>query len=393
MEFFRDTKIEFMKYRRRWVVVSAALLLVSVFAVLVRGKLNVGIDFAGGTQLTLKFKTDPTVDRLRDIIAAAGVGEVQIQRFGDAGSGEVLIKAPTVDASEEGSRDQIIDALDEAFNGSVSGLDLNRAGVATLADLLLELDTESLGFADPEAARAHHEGVAAKLLSIRRSEGIVTDWTQFESLDVDAATLEAVQLRAALGEFAVLGAENVGPQIGSELRLKGIMAIGFSLLGMLAYIWFRFELRYGIGALVAVLHDVMITLGLFSLTGFEFNLTTIAGFLTLVGYSVNDSVVVFDRVRENLRRSRRSLEETMNLSVNQTLSRTVLTSGTTLLAMGCVLVLGGDVLRGFAFILTVGVIVGTYSSIYVASPFALWWEERFGRQARSQRKESKAVRA
>ncbi|MDH3745787.1 MAG: hypothetical protein OES47_11870, partial [Acidobacteriota bacterium] len=279
MEFFRDTKIEFMKYRRRWVVVSAALLLVSVFAVLVRGKLNVGIDFAGGTQLTLKFKTDPTVDRLRDIIAAAGVGEVQIQRFGDAGSGEVLIKAPTVDASEEGSRDQIIDALDEAFNGSVSGLDLNRAGVATLADLLLELDTESLGFADPEAARAHHEGVAAKLLSIRRSEGIVTDWTQFESLDVDAATLEAVQLRAALGEFAVLGAENVGPQIGSELRLKGIMAIGFSLLGMLAYIWFRFELRYGIGALVAVLHDVMITLGLFSLMGFEFNLTTIAGFL------------------------------------------------------------------------------------------------------------------
>jgi preprotein translocase subunit SecF len=144
---------------------------------------------------------------------------------------------------------------------------------------------------------------------------------------------------------------------------------------MLCYITFRFELRYGIGALVAVTHDVLVVLGLFAWAGFEFNLTTIAGFLTLVGYSVNDTVVVFDRVRENLRRSRRdSFVTTINKSLNQTLSRTVLTSGTTLLTVGSLLFFGGDVLRGAAFILTVGVIVGTYSSIYVASPFALLWE-------------------
>jgi len=142
-----------------------------------------------------------------------------------------------------------------------------------------------------------------------------------------------------------------------------------------------------------VSHDILITLGLYVLAGFEFNLTTVAAFLTLVGYSVNDSVVVFDRVRENLRQSRgHSFEEMINLSLNQTLARTVITSGSTLLVVGSLLVLGGDVLRGFAFILTVGVIVGTYSSIFIASPFALLWEQRFGREARSQRKKPKAAR-
>ncbi len=392
MEFFRDSKIRFMKHRRKWLVVSAALLALSLGVVLVRGKLNVGIDFAGGTQLTLKFKTDPGIDRLRDIVEAAGIEDVQIQSFGDAGSGEVLLKAPIVEGSEEGSRDQIVEALDQAFNGSSTGADLNRIGGAALADLLLDADPEGIGLVDPDAAQERYEEVAAELLSARRAEGILRDWSELSAPGVDASVVEAVRTRAALGEFSVLGADNVGPQIGSELRAKGIWAVVFSLLGMLAYIWFRFELRFGIGALMAVIHDVLITLGLFTLAGFEFNLTTVAGFLTLVGYSVNDSVVVFDRVRENLRRSRRSLEETMDLSLNQTLSRTVLTSGTTLLAMGCVLALGGDVLRGFAFILTVGVIVGTYSSIYIASPFALWWESRFGRKARSERKESKAAR-
>jgi len=214
MEFFRDTDIQFMRHRYRWLILSAAFVLLSVFAVFVRGHLNLGIDFTGGTELTLKFRSELEIQRLREIVAAAGFGDAQIQSFGDTENGEVLIKAPTV-----------------------------------------------------------------------------------------------------------------------------------------------------------------------------------AAFLTLVGYSVNDSVVVFDRVRENLRQRRsRSFEETINLSLNQTLSRTAITSGSTLLAVGSLLALGGDVLRGFAFILTVGVIVGTYSSIFVASPFALLWEQRFGREARSRRKESKVPR-
>jgi preprotein translocase subunit SecF len=159
-----------------------------------------------------------------------------------------------------------------------------------------------------------------------------------------------------------------------------------SLLGMLCYIWFRFELRFGIGAVMASLHDVVVTLLFFWAFGLEFNLTTIAAFLTLIGYSVNDTVVIFDRMRENMRKSRRKpLIEVMNDSINQTLSRTIMTSGLTFLTVLSLLIFGGDVLHGFAFVMTVGIIVGTYSSIYVASPFALLWESLFGAQGRWRR--------
>ena len=152
---------------------------------------------------------------------------------------------------------------------------------------------------------------------------------------------------------------------------------------MLAYIGLRFELRFGIGAVMASIHDVLVTLGLFIVMRFEFNLTTIAAFLTLIGYSTNDTVVIFDRVRENMRKNRRKpLIEVMNESINQTLSRTIMTGGLTMLTVAALLVLGGDVLRGFAFVMTVGIIVGTYSSVYVASPFALLWEQLFGTKSR-----------
>jgi preprotein translocase subunit SecF len=211
---------------------------------------------------------------------------------------------------------------------------------------------------------------------------------------VSPAARDLLEERAYLGRYAILGAENVGPQIGSELRSKGLWAVGLSLLGMMIYIWLRFELRFGIGAVVASLHDVLITLGLYAYVNYEFNLTTIAAFLTVVGYSVNDTVVIFDRVRENMRRTRReSLESLLNLSVNQTLSRTALTSGTTLLAVTTLYAFGGEVIRGFAFVIIVGVIVGTYSSVFVASPVVLWWERLFGREARAGRKSARTARA
>jgi preprotein translocase subunit SecF len=385
MEFFRDTKIDFMKYRKYFVMLSLALLAVGVLAVFFHGKLNLGIDFAGGTQLTLKFREQPEIDELRDVVADAGIAEAQIQRFGEEGANEVIIKTPTVEGQEEGTRNLVVDALSARYQTTTTGdFDLNRRGSDALADLLLELDP------DEEIGGDHYAEVAEKILERRREEGLIVSWDEITGIpEVSTGVATALQQNAYLGEFAVLGAENVGPQIGAELRRKGILAVLASLVGMLIYIWFRFELRFGVGALVALSHDVLIVLGLFTLMGFEFNLTTIAAFLTLVGYSVNDTVVVFDRVRENLRRSRRQpLVETINQSLNQTLSRTVLTSGTTLLVVGSLFLLGGDVLRGFAFILTVGVVVGTYSSVYVASPFTLLWEQVFGREARLRRKEA-----
>jgi preprotein translocase SecF subunit len=183
--------------------------------------------------------------------------------------------------------------------------------------------------------------------------------------------------RTSLGGFSVVSAENVGPQIGSELRTRGVLAVVLSLLGMMAYIWWRFELRFGIGAMVASAHDVIITLGFYALLGYEFNLTTIAAFLTLVGYSVNDTVVIFDRVRENMRKPKRlPLVQVINEGINETLSRTIMTASTTLLAVLALFILGGEVLRGLAFVLLFGIIIGTYSTIYIASAMVLFWEKR-----------------
>ncbi len=392
MEFFRDSKIEFMKYRKYFVVISAALVVVAIFAVFVHGKLNLGIDFVGGTQLTVRFTEQPEIDGLRSILTDAGIGDAQIQRFGAVEANEVLIKTGTVAGSEEGSGALVVAALDRALNEATGGFDLNERGRDALAELLVAEDPEGLDPANDEQARARYTRLAGAIVDSRQEKGIFSGWEEVRSIQgISGETAAMLEEKAKLGEFAVLGMENVGPQIGAELRRKGIWAVVASLIGMLVYIWFRFELRFGIGALVAVTHDVIVTLGLFALGDFEFNLTTIAAFLTLVGYSVNDTVVVFDRVRENLRRRRsKSLEEIMDQSINQTLSRTVLTSGTTLLTVGCLLFAGGEALRGFAFILFVGIVVGTYSSVYVASPFTLLWERFFGAEARTRRHEATA---
>ncbi len=306
---FPQTSFDFMRYRKVWVGISFAVIAIGMVAAFGAGKLNFGIDFTGGTQLTMRFPSPPPVDEIRATLSAAGFEKTQIQSIGSAAENEILIRTPTRPGSEEGSAKELVTAL-----------------------------------------------------------------------------------KAKYPDFEVRSTENVGPQVGAELRKKGLLAVIASMLGMLVYIWFRFELRFGIGALMAVVHDVLVTLGLFAIFGFEFNLTTVAAFLTLVGYSVNDTVVVFDRVRENMRRSRRApLVEIMNLSLNQTLSRTLLTGGTTLTACLALMILGGEVLSGFAFILFVGVIVGTYSSIYIASPFALLWEKYFGREARAIRVEEAAA--
>ncbi len=188
------------------------------------------------------------------------------------------------------------------------------------------------------------------------------------------AILEALRTGMAGNELESTSTEIVGPVIGEELRRRARNATVLALFAMLLYIGFRFEPVYGVGATVAVLHDVVVTLALISLFGYEISLNVLAGFMTLVGYSVNDTIVIFDRVRENRRIHRRlTLYEIVNLSINQTLRRTVLTSGLTLVATGALFVWGGEVLRGFSFVMVAGVLVGTFSSIAIASPIVIWW--------------------
>ena len=195
------------------------------------------------------------------------------------------------------------------------------------------------------------------------------------------AAVEAV--KAALGpEVEYRRTEFVGPKVSEELFWDGVMAVTFAILAILVYIWFRFEWQFGLGAVVALVHDVLSTIGLFSLLGLEFNLSTVAAILTIAGYSINDTVVVFDRVRENLRKFKTMpLTELFNRSINETLSRTVMTSVTTLLALLSLYLLGGEVLRGFSFAMIWGVLIGTYSSVCLAVPMLLYLD--LGRRAGS----------
>ncbi len=387
MEFFSNTSFNLMRLRRVFLGLSLAAVVLSLGMIVTREP-NLGIDFAGGTQMIVRFAETPDVQELRGMLEEAGVENASIQTYGSGEENSVILKTPTADDADLGSAPLVERVLDQRYNQGVTGFDLNRQGTEALASLLMEEDPDDLrASGDDITARERYRAAAAVVMQVRRNDGLITDWSGIEAGEaLSEASLAAIRERAALGRFAVLSSDNVLPQIGGELRRKGLLAIVFSLTGILAYIWFRFELRFGIGALVALAHDVAICLGLFTLAGYEFNLTTVAAFLTVIGYSVNDSVVVFDRVRENLRRSRREgLVAVLNRSLNQTLSRTVLTSGTTLLAVGTLFVLGGDVIRGFSFLLLVGVCVGTYSSIYVASPVVLLWESSFGRARREKR--------
>lgn len=179
-------------------------------------------------------------------------------------------------------------------------------------------------------------------------------------------------LKAEIGDFVIRNQEVVGSQVSGELRRKGIMSVAIALMLVLAYIWFRFEWQFGLGAVLALAHDVILTIGVFSLTQIEFNLSIIAAILTIVGYSLNDTVIVYDRIRENLRKFKKMpLPQVLNVSINDTLSRTILTSFTTLMALTALYVLGGSALKGFSFAMIWGVFVGTYSSIFVASPLLL----------------------
>jgi preprotein translocase subunit SecF len=390
MELLRHTNIDFMKYRKFWITVSVILMAVGAVAIVGAffgfEPLNFGIDFAGGTQMTLRFRQPPHVNELRKLMESAGLGDPLIQSFGDPKINAVMIKTTAAKGKEEDSREHILAALNKKFNQGLAGKpDINVIDATGIAEILLKADPDHVAAQGEAPARTHYLATGEAIVKQRSKDGIFTDLSRLRTVPgVSPAAAAVLQQAAALGDYSVLGTEHVGPQIGRELRAQGFWAVALSLLGMLCYIWFRFELRFGIGAVMASLHDVLVTFGLFAAMRYEFNLTTVAAFLTLIGYSVNDTVVIFDRIRENMRKNRRKpLLETMNESINQTLSRTIMTSGLTLLTCLALLILGGDVLRGFAFVMTIGIVVGTYSSIYIASPFALLWEQLFGTQSKT----------
>jgi preprotein translocase subunit SecF len=218
----------------------------------------------------------------------------------------------------------------------------------------------------------------------KQYSGLITDYNQVSGAPgMTPQIMNVLRDQTYLSSYTEKGFSSVGPKVGKELTQKAVLATLYALAGMLVYIAFRFEWIYGVGAVIAVFHDTIITLGLFSLFNEEISMTVIAALLTLVGYSMNDTIVIFDRIRENLKISRREpMEQVMNTAVNQTLSRTVMTSGLTFITAVALFIFGGPVLHGFSFALVCGIIVGTYSSVFIASPIVLFWHGYSDRKSR-----------
>jgi len=374
MRIIGDTNIPFLSYRKIALSLSILVILGGLAYQFMGPGLNLGIDFVGGTQVTVKFRSEPDLSQLRETMSDLQTGTPSLQRFDEPEKFEILIRVENPEGEEGDFTGPIIELLNRDLNAGLGGgFDLNTKGVQALTDILVTEDPDNTGL-DQEGGEEHYGPMAANVFSFRKENGIFTSMDQIDTIEGLSDSARAlIRDRAALGEFAILGAESVGPAVGADLQNKARAAIGFSLLGMLIYIWLRFQLPFGIGAVAALFHDVLITLTALAVTGREINLPTVAALLALVGYSVNDSVVVFDRVRENLKLHRgEDLEGLMNTSINQTLSRTFITSGTTLMVVLSLYFFGGDVINTFAFVLLIGVVVGTYSSIFVASPVALW---------------------
>ena len=375
MELFKSSDIDFVGRRKYFIGLSLLLLVAGAASLIFKGGLKLGIDFKGGTLVYVKFKDAPDVSRIRQTLTDKGLTVATLQPFTDrADSHELKIDLDLAEgAALTSGRSQIIETLRGLYPGEADKLDFNNRSAEALTERLRSNLTLS------SLERTEIEAAASALIAFRDESpqsGLVKDFSQLTSVEgVNPDIMTALQQEAYLGSFAIRGVEAVGPKIGKDLQRQARNATLAALGGMLIYIALRFEWIYGIAAVVAVFHDVFITLGFFSLFDREIELPVIAALLTLVGYSMNDSIVIFDRVRENLKLTRRQpLEVLVNRSVNQTLARTVLTSGLTLIAVLCLFLFGGEVLRGFSFALVVGVIVGTYSSIFVASPILLWWQ-------------------
>ena len=380
MRLIGKTEIDFLSYRRMAAALSGLFILAGIVSVANQGGLRYGIDFAGGTQVIVLFAEAPDLDALRATLAAQGIQDLTIQEFVAQGREEVLIRTPQTD--EGGALISEIYAALERFDPGTAApgqdLDFNAASREVVTSRLLESNPlEFDTVVDLDNARTTYADIAERALGTRDEVGLLLSWDAVDTLNLDPRVASWMKSSFYFGRHAVIGQEFVGPQVGADLRQQTLMAMFWALAGLLAYISYRFEFRFGVGAVAALVHDVVISVGAFSITNREFNLPVVAAFLMIVGYSLNDTVVVFDRIRENAQTQRRQpLYERINLSLNQTLSRTVLTSGTTLMVVLSVFFFGGQAINNFAFALLVGVIVGTYSSLFVATPVYYGLAER-----------------
>lgn len=376
MEIFKNTNFDFLGKKWPFIIASLVLTVAGIGSLIIKGGPRYGIDFKGGTVTTVRFQNAVSEDQIRAALSAKIPGEIVVQR--DTTTNDVLISTELRDEKAlDAARELVTSTLKANFGGEGGGkLDLSGAGTASVADRLR----------GPLAASLNEQQVqdVAKAITAYRDtqkRGLLGNIDALSGVNgVSPQVLNVLKQEAFVAPYQIRGFDLVGPKVGAELRSQALTATLLALAGMLIYIAFRFEFIYGLAAVIAVFHDTIITIGLFSMFDKEISLTVIAALLTLVGFSMNDTIVVFDRIRENLPAMRKEkFGSVVNASINQTLSRTILTSGLTFITAAALWVFGGAVLNGFSFALVVGIIIGTYSSIFIASPILIWgrdWLER-----------------
>lgn len=376
MELFKNTNFDFLGKKWPFIIASLILTAAGLGSLVVKGGPKYGIEFKGGMMMTAKFQNTPPLEEVRSALSKTLSSPPTVSTF-ENGSNEIAIGTEGSDDATLGKNRQIVlDTLAKTFGHPDNGkLDLNNASAADVANKIRDpLQNGGAALSDQQVNdlgaaivgyRNQHGGLLASVDDVRSVPGVTSK------------VLDVLRQQTYIAPYtAARDIEIVGPKVGADMRSSAIEATLLALAGMLVYIWFRFEWIYGAAAVIAVFHDTIITIGIFSIFNKEITLTVIAALLTLVGYSMNDTIVIFDRIRENLHLNRRErLVDVINRSVNQTLSRTVMTSGLTFLTVISLFLFGGPVLHGFSFALVAGIIVGTYSSVYIASPIVLGFHD------------------
>lgn len=367
MQIIGKTNFDFIGKRKVAIFASSVINIAIIIGIATVG-FNLGVDFAGGTLVEVKFGGNTTAQQVREGAVKGGLQEPQVQGIGSAEENSFILRLGGVtQLTEEGSK-----AAETALRGLGEVTSITRDLDNGLINVRLK------GKVETSAVKAAVEGSGTGVKEVR-DLGEASGGFDYQVVSAGMADKVSQSLKAGLPgtTFEVRRVDYVGPQVGKQLRNKGIMALLWAMLAIIIYVAFRFDLKFGPGALIALVHDAIMVSGYFLLTRREFNLTSIAVLLTIIGYSINDTIVIYDRIREEMARFKgKPLAEIVNLSINATLGRTILTSSVTALSLIGLLVYGVGEIFDFAAAMLFGLLVGTYSTVYIASPMVLWLDER-----------------
>jgi preprotein translocase subunit SecF len=382
MRIFKDVPdIKFMKIRNYGFMVSGTIIAIGIILFFIKG-FNMGIDFTGGTSMDISFKDYISISDVRGSLEKIGMGKSVIQQVGKSNRFIIKIAIDTkpkgtqnINAKESETHDmakrvESTFITEEETNLKKTKSDLNNTSHNELVGLLISKGVP----------RDTAEETFNKLEEFRKNNvsGLIHNFGELEQLDLKKQALTVLKDSTFLGRMTFLSVESIGPQVGKDMRTRAFWATVLSLLGMLVYIAVRFRFMYGISGVLTLVHDTLVVLTFILAFQIEFSLSVLAAILTLIGYSINDTIVVFDRLRDNVPLMRRQkLEVILDTSINQTLSRTVITAGTVFLTVIALFFFGGEVIHAFSATLLVGVIVGTYSSIYQSCAYLMVWEKQF----------------